>query len=54
MRRNRYEVVSTTAFSLLNGHVKDYRGGFIRLVDGQNEAEKARMLEEALKGQEVA
>lgn len=48
------EVVSTTAFSLLNGHVKDYRGGFIRLVDGQNESEKAAMLEEALKGPEVA
>lgn len=44
------EVVSTTAFTLLNGHVKDYRGGFIRLVDGQNEAEKARMLQEALRG----
>ena len=48
------EVVSTTAFSLLNGHVKDYRGGFIRLVDGQNESEKAAMLEEALKAQDVA
>ena len=42
------EVVSTTAFTLLNGHVPDYRGGFIRLVDGQNEAEKAKMLQEAV------
>ena len=42
------EVVSTTAFSLLNGHIPDYRGGFIRLVDGQNEAAKAQMMQEAL------
>ena len=42
------EVVSTTAFTLLNGHVPDYRGGFIRLVDGQNEAEKSKMLQEAV------
>lgn len=42
------EVVSTTAFCLLNGFVADYRGGFIRLVDGQNEDEKSRMLEEAV------
>ena len=42
------EVVSTTAFSLLNGHVPDCRGGYIRLVDGQNEAEKSEMLIEAL------
>lgn len=42
------EVVSTTAFVLGNGHIPDYCGGFIRLVDGQNEAEKAKMLQEAL------
>lgn len=45
------EVVSTTAFALLNGHVPGYRGGFIRLVDGQGEAEKARMLAEAAGGE---
>jgi type II restriction/modification system DNA methylase subunit YeeA len=45
------ELVSTTAFCLLNGFVADYRGGFIRLVDGQNEDEKSRMLQEALCGQ---
>ena len=44
------EVVSTTAFCLLNGFVADYRGGFIRLVDGQNEANKASMLQETLQG----
>lgn len=42
------EVVSTTAFMLLNGHVPGYRGGFIRLVDGQDEDEKSRMLGEAV------
>ena len=42
------EVVSTTAFCLINGFVADYRGGFIRLVDGQNEADKALMLKEAV------
>lgn len=46
------EVVSTTAFMLLNGHVPGYRGGFIRLVDGQSEDDKALMLQEALRGQE--
>ena len=42
------EVVSTTAFCLLNALVADYRGGFIRLVDGQNEDEKSQMLKEAV------
>ena len=46
------EVVSTTAFTLLNGHVSGYRGGFIRLVDGQNESEKSKMLKEALEVKE--
>ena len=45
------EVVSTTAFILMNGHVPGYRGGFIRLVDGQSEEDKALMLQEALCGQ---
>lgn len=42
------EVVSTTAFVVSNQHVPDYRGGYVRLVDGQNEAEKAAMMRAAL------
>ena len=42
------EVVSTTAFCLQNGHVADYRGGYVRLVDGANEAGKAEMMQKAL------
>lgn len=42
------EVVSTAAFVLSNQHVPDYRGGYVRLVDGQNEAEKAAMMRAAL------
>lgn len=48
------EVVSTTAFALANEHVADYRGGFVRLVDGQNEAEKLQMMQTALQVAEVA
>ncbi|QOY61797.1 BREX-1 system adenine-specific DNA-methyltransferase PglX [Lysobacter sp. H21R4] len=42
------EVVSTTAFVLENRHRPDYRGAYVRLVDGNSEAEKAAMLEEAI------
>lgn len=42
------EVVSTAAFVLSNQHVPDYRGGYVRLVEGQNEAEKAEMMRAAL------
>ena len=42
------EVVSTAAFVLSTQHVPDYRGGYVRLVDGQNEAEKAEMMRAAL------
>lgn len=42
------EVVSTTAFVLENRYRPDYRGAFIRLVDGGSEAEKRAMLEEAI------
>lgn len=38
----------TPAFVLSNQHVPDYRGGYVRLVDGQNEAEKAAMMRAAL------
>ena len=43
------EVVSTTAFVLDSGYIPDYKGAFIRLVDGKSEAEKDLMLKEAIK-----
>lgn len=43
------EVVQTTAFVLGNSHNPDYKGAYIRLVDGSSEAEKARMLREAIR-----
>jgi hypothetical protein len=42
------EVVSTTAFVLKRAHQPEYRGAYIRLVDGNSEAEKAGMLREAI------
>ena len=48
------EVVSTTAFVVSNQHVPDYRGGYVRLVDGQNEAAKSQMMQTALQVAEVA
>jgi type II restriction/modification system DNA methylase subunit YeeA len=42
------EVVSTTAFVLENRHRPEYRGAYVRLVDGNSEAEKAAMLEGAI------
>lgn len=42
------EVVQTTAFTLTNTHIPDYKGAFIRLVDGNNEAEKSAMFKEAI------
>ena len=38
------EVVSTTSFVIEKHHRKEYKGGFIRLVDGNNESEKNAML----------
>jgi hypothetical protein len=38
------EVVSTTAFVLENAHHPEYKGAYIRLVDGISEQEKADML----------
>ena len=37
-------MVSTTAFVIEKGYKPDYRGGFLRLVDGGNEAEKDMMM----------
>lgn len=42
------EVVSTTAFVLENAHKPSYRGAYLRLVDGNSEAEKMEMLAKAL------
>ena len=42
------EVVSTTAFVLSNVHIANYHGGFIRLVEGQDEAEKEQMMKQVL------
>lgn len=42
------EVVSTTAFVLENAHKPDYRGAYMRLVDGNSEAEKIEMMAKAI------
>lgn len=44
------EVVSTTSFVIQNAALPEYRGMYIRLVDGNNESEKASMLKEAING----
>lgn len=42
------EVVSTTAFVLENRHDRAYRGAYLRLVDGNSEADKMAMLGKAV------
>lgn len=42
------EVVSTTAFVLENTHKPEYRGAYLRLVDGNSEAEKMEMIVKAI------
>ncbi|HHK4155464.1 TPA: BREX-1 system adenine-specific DNA-methyltransferase PglX [Pseudomonas aeruginosa] len=42
------EVVSTTAFVIENAAYPNYSGAYIRLVDGKSEAEKSKMLLEAI------
>lgn len=42
------EVVSTTAFVLESAHKPAYRGAYLRLVDGNSEAEKMEMLAKAI------
>ncbi len=42
------EVVQTTAFVIEREHRSDYKGAYLRLVDGKNEAEKAEMAREAI------
>ena len=43
------EVVSTTAFVLENSNHIDYQGSYLRLVDGNSEAEKETAILEAIK-----
>jgi len=42
------EVVQTTAFTLANAHYPEYKGAFVRLVDGKSEAKKAQMFKRAI------
>ena len=42
------EVVSTTTFILENAHHPEYKGAYVRLVDGMSEAEKDKMFREAI------
>ena len=42
------EVVSTTAFVLNSVFIPDYKGAFVRLVDGTSEAQKDKILKEAI------
>jgi len=42
------EVVSTTAFVLENTHKPEYRGAYLRLVDGNSEAEKMELMAKAI------
>jgi type II restriction/modification system DNA methylase subunit YeeA len=42
-------VVSTTAFVFQNAHHATFKGNYVRLVDGANEAEKAAQMQEAIK-----
>ncbi len=42
------EVVSTTAFVLENTHKPHYQGAYLRLVDGNSEAEKMTMMSKAV------
>lgn len=43
------EVVQTTAFTLTNTHIPDYKGAFLRLIDGNSEVEKSAMFKEAIR-----
>jgi len=44
------EVVSTTAFVLENHCNPQYKGAYLRLVDGKSEAEKIALFQKALQG----
>ena len=42
-------VVQTTDFTITNTLIPDYQGAFIRLANGNNEAEKAAMFQETVR-----
>jgi len=42
------EVVSTTAFVIENAHHLEYKGAYVRLVEGMSEQEKAEMFKRAI------
>lgn len=48
------EVVSTAAFVLENTHKPEYRGAYLRLVDGNSEAKKMEMMVKAIAQGRVA
>lgn len=48
------EVVSTTAFVVANTHNLEYRGAYMRLVDGNSETEKMEMLLKAIEQSKAA
>jgi type II restriction/modification system DNA methylase subunit YeeA len=43
------EVVQTTAFVLKNHHNPDFKGDYVRLIEGNSEAEKSKMFVDAVK-----
>lgn len=43
------EVVQTTAFVLENNHSPDYKGDYLRLIDGKSEAEKKAAIRKGIK-----
>ena len=48
------EVVSTTAFVLGNSNLTDYKGSYLRLVDGNSEDEKKISIQKAIKTPDCA
>jgi hypothetical protein len=42
------EVVSTTAFVIKNAHMRDFKGGYLRLIEGNSEAAKQTHFKEAI------
>ncbi len=48
------EVVSTTAFVLENTHKPEYRGAYLRLVDGNSESEKMELMAKAIAQESAA
>ena len=49
-KRSATSPVKTGILLIANAHLQDYKGGFVRLVDGVGEAEKIEMFKEATAG----